>query len=341
MTENRYYRGPVTDHFDGTRFSNFGRSSDKNLLDVLRWRLRSRRTPWPARVPLAAPDRPPARSTPLRASFIGHGSLLLQMADLNILVDPVWSERVSPFRRFGPRRVVEPGIRFEDLPRIDAVLLTHNHYDHLDLATIGRLQERFGPRVVTPLGNDAVIHAAIPQMRVDTGDWGDRFDLGNGIEVALHPANHWSARGLRDRRMALWCGFAIATPEGLLYHSGDTGYGDGSIFRDLRTRFGAPALAFLPIGAYEPRWFMRDQHVAPDEAVRILLDTGARRALGFHWGTFPLADEGMETPEADLRTALAAAGLPPERFRAMRPGEVFGLHDGVAEPASVQNGESG
>ncbi|WP_182086530.1 MBL fold metallo-hydrolase [Aureimonas sp. ME7] len=321
--KNPYYTGPVSDHFDGTRFSNYGLTSDKPFSAIWKWKRQGTRVPWPATRATLPTDTPPERSEGLRVAFVGHASILLQAAGLNILFDPLWSDRASPFRRFGPLRIDPPGIRFDDLPPIDAVLVSHNHYDHMDLATLARLEARDAPRVVTPLGNDAVIHARVPEMRVDTGDWGDRFVLSERVSVTLHPASHWSARGIRDRRMALWSGFVLETPAGTVYHSGDTGYGDGAIFRRVREDFGAPRLALLPIGAYEPRWFMRDQHVSPDESVRIFQDTGARDALGFHWGTFHLADEGIDQPAEALAAALDAAHVPRERFRPMHPGEAF------------------
>lgn len=321
--KNPYYAGPPTDHFDGVRFSNFGKAPDKPLSALLKWRFSGGGDPWPKSVPPRMKDTPPARSEAIRVAFVGHATILLQVAGLNLLFDPLWSERASPFRRVGPKRIQAPGIDFDALPPIDAVLLSHNHYDHMDLETLKRLHAAYRPLVVTPLGNDAILKPAIPGIRVETGDWGASFDLSHHVRVTLHPAYHWSARGLRDRRMALWSGFVIETPPGTIYHSGDTGYGDGRIFRAVRERFGAPRLAFLPMGAYEPRWFMGDQHVAPEEAVQILKDTGAAEALGFHWGTFRLSDEGMVQPVEDLVEALNAAGVAPGCFRPMHPGEVF------------------
>lgn len=323
MTRNPYYAGPVTDHFDGTRFSNAGRSTDRSFSDLLKWRFGGGHQPWPTHRASRFNDRPPARSELLRVVLVGHASVLIQVSNLNILLDPVWSERVSPVGFAGPKRVNAPGIAFEDLPPIDVILLTHNHYDHMDVATLGRLWATHRPRIITPLGNDTLLRRHVPRIEVEAGDWHDVFALPQGVVVAIHPANHWSARGVRDRRMALWCGFILRTSQGVIYCSGDTGYGDGAIFRDVPRRFGVPRLAILPIGAYEPVWFMRPQHVSPAEAVRILLDTSAERGLGCHWGTFRLSNESIDQPETDLAIAVAAADLPPERFVAMHPGEVF------------------
>ena len=150
-----------------------------------------------------------------------------------------------------------------------------------------------------------------------------RSDLGDGLQVHLTPANHWSARGVNDRRMALWCAFVITSPRGVHYHVGDTGFGDGALFSDVRARFGPPRLATLPIGAYEPRWFMQAQHVDPAEAVKVFGLLGAEQALGHHWGTFQLTDEGVERPAEALAAALGGAGIPAERFLALRPGQVW------------------
>lgn len=186
---------------------------------------------------------------------------------------------------------------------------------------------RDDPRIITPLGNDTIIHQAIPKARVEVGDWWSRFALGDGgaatIEATIVPAQHWSSRGLRDASHALWGGFMLRTGDGLVYFAGDTGYGDGRVFRELYQRFGAPDLALLPIGAYAPRWFMADQHTDPDETVQIMLDMDARHALGIHWGVFPLSDEGRDRPRDDLALALAARGIAAERFIAAEPGHVW------------------
>ncbi|HEY0212971.1 MAG TPA: MBL fold metallo-hydrolase [Paenirhodobacter sp.] len=323
MPRNRYYTGPVSDHFDGTRFHSPGQPSpDRSLRDMLRWWRQGTRAQWPGHLPVI-PDTPPTRSDPARISMIGHATVLIQVAGLNLLTDPVWSDRASPLRFAGPRRVTAPGIAFEDLPPIDAVLLTHNHYDHLDIATLRRIHARHAPLMVMPLGTDATVRRGIPDARIATGDWHDRIALPGGGHVTLTPANHWSARGLGDRRMALWSGFWIETPAARIWFAGDTGYGDGAIFRDIRARHGAPDIALIPIGAYEPRWFMAAQHVAPDEAVRIFHDIGTRQALGFHWGTFQLTDEARDTPKQMLSAALAAARTAPARFLALEPGQVY------------------
>jgi L-ascorbate metabolism protein UlaG (beta-lactamase superfamily) len=256
----------------------------------------------------------------LRATIVGHASVLIQGGGLNVLTDPVWSERASPFSFLGPRRVWAPGIAFEALPPIDAVLLSHNHYDHMDMATLRRLHLRHRPLMVTALGNDAILRRAIPGVRVATGDWWERIDIGSGGEATIVPAYHWSARTGRDRRMALWSGFTLSTAGGRAYFAGDTGYGDGRIFREVRQRIGRPNLALIPIGSYAPRWFMSAQHTDPNEAVHILEDLEAARAVGIHWGVFQLTDERREEPRELLLEALARRRIAADRFPAGEPG---------------------
>ena len=259
----------------------------------------------------------------LRVTFIGHASLLIQTHGVNLLVDPVWAERASPVSFAGPKRVNAPGIARDDLPPLDAVLVSHNHYDHLDLDMLSHLARERPCRVLTPLGNDVIMTRHDPAIRAEAHDWGARVEVGRGVFVHFEPAYHWSARGILDRRMALWCAFAIETPSGNIYHIADTGFADGSLFAAAREKHGGFRLANLPIGAYEPRWFMKDQHVDPAESVRIMQVCGARQALAHHWGTFQLTNEALEAPVEDLARALRAADIDPARFRAFRPGESY------------------
>jgi L-ascorbate metabolism protein UlaG (beta-lactamase superfamily) len=320
---NRYYDGPPSDHYDGTRFFNPGEPpTDRSLRDILRWRFGGKRERWPKSVPVR-PARPDARVAGLRVTTVGHASLLIQVAGVNILTDPVWSDRASPFKRLGPKRVTAPGIVFADLPPIDAVLISHCHYDHFDVATLRRLQAAHAPLFAMPLGNDAILRSAVPDARIVVGDWHERLTLGDGIATTLTRANHWANRWPTDVRMALWAGQYLHTPAGSVWFAGDTGYGDGAIFPDIRARHGAPDVALIPIGAYEPRWFMAAQHVAPVEAVRIFQDLGAKRALGIHWGTFQLTDEGRDAPPIALAMELDLAGIAADRFVAAVPGGVY------------------
>jgi L-ascorbate metabolism protein UlaG (beta-lactamase superfamily) len=332
-SRNRYYDGPVSDHFDGLTFFVPGRKPDRGFLDILRWQAAGGRKAWPAQYPSPFADTPPERVAGLRVAMVGHASLLIQVAGQNILVDPVWSPRASPFQFAGPKRVNPPGIAFDALPAIDTVLITHNHYDHLDGETLDRLWARFRPRILAPLGNAVIVQSYDGEIEVESLDWGQSQGIGGGIAAHLEPALHWSARGMNDRRMALWGAYVLTTPQGTLYLAGDTGYGDGATFRAVRGRFGAPRLAVLPIGAYEPRWFMSEQHMNPAEAVTAFTDLGAAQALGVHWGTFPLSNEAVDQPEQDLALALTEAAVAPERFVAMRPGQVWQPPD---KPASAE-----
>jgi L-ascorbate metabolism protein UlaG (beta-lactamase superfamily) len=321
----RYYDGPVSDHFDGTRFFDPKGAQPRSTLDLIRWRLGGTRASWPDRSPSPYADRPPAevKDTSWRISFVGHASLLLQTAGLNLLLDPVWSERISPVSFAGPMRVNDPGIAFEALPPINAVLVSHCHYDHLDLPTLSRLAAAHRPRVITPLGNDAIMRGHDPAIAAEAYDWGDRVTLPGGASVSLVPVQHWSARGLTDRNKALWAGFVIETPAGRIFHVADTGYGGGHHFRGAKERHGPFRLAILPIGAYEPRWFMRDQHMNPAEAVQAFRDCGAELALAHHHGTFQLTDEAIDAPTLALAEAIATAGIAAEKFRVLRPGQVW------------------
>ncbi|GGH32945.1 membrane protein [Alsobacter metallidurans] len=322
---NPYYSGPVSDHYDGVKFFNPSGQNGKGFKDLVRWRLADGKEEWPDEFPSPFRDRPPQRveGAGLRVALVGHASFLIQTAGLNMLTDPVWSERCSPVSFAGPKRVNPPGIAFGDLPPIDAVLLTHNHYDHLDIDTLRRLVAAHPLRIVTPLGNDAILREAGIAAPIFAHDWGDRVRVSDAVHVHVEPAQHWSARGVLDRQRALWAAFVLETPAGAIYHVGDTGFGDGAQFSAIRAKHGEPLLAILPIGAFEPRWFMRDQHMNPDDAVRAFVATGARQALGHHWGTFKLTDEGIERPPEALVRALAEHGVAPERFRPLRPGEVW------------------
>jgi L-ascorbate metabolism protein UlaG (beta-lactamase superfamily) len=320
------YIGPVSDHFDGERFFDPDGAPPKKLSEVLRWQFGSdrKRQDWPEWVPSPYADTPPPRvdGDKVRLSFVGHASWLIQTAGLNILIDPVWSARASPFRWAGPKRRNDPGIAFDALPRIDIALVSHGHYDHLDIATLSRLTAKFQPRVITPLGNDVTMRRADGAIKAEAFDWHDRVELGNNVAVTLVPTRHWTARGLFDRNRALWASFVLETPAGKIYIVCDSGYGDGRHFRRVAQAHGPLRLAILPIGAYEPRWFMKDQHMNPSDAVKALADCGAAQALAHHNGTFQLTDEAIDAPVIALHAALDEANIARDRFVALKPGQV-------------------
>jgi len=304
---------PLSDHFDGKRFFNPNGNQPRGFGDLLRWQFGRKQGPWPESVAnTASPDLPATLGAgECAVTFVGHATFLLQFAGLNVLTDPIWSERCSPFSWAGPKRVRPPGIAFEALPRIDLVLLSHNHYDHLDLPTLQRLHAAHRPLIVTTLGNRPFLADEGIDHVVEL-DWWQTHAVRPDVRVTITPAQHFAARGLGDRFETLWGGFALETPAGKIWFAGDSGYFDG--FEAIGTRLGPFDLAFIPIGAYEPRWFMEPVHCTPAEAIRIHREAQSRRSVAMHFGCFPLADDGFEQPVTDFRAAQAAAGLAPEAF---------------------------
>lgn len=323
-----YYEGPAGDHFDGARFFNPDGDADTvrpptgGSRGGFFWRYLTGgdgRPEWPAAVPVTqSRPLPQVEGERMRATWIGHASVLVQTQGLNILTDPIWSDRAGPFG-FGPGRVTAPGVRLEDLPRIDLVLVSHNHYDHLDKATLKRLWERDRPLIVTSLGNDSVIgQAGVPSTALD---WGQSVTVKPGVAVAVSRNHHWGSRWFRDRNRALWSAFTVTLPGGNLFFAGDTGMGDGNWPREAAAH-GPVRLALIPVGAFRfvPGQMGTGSHIGPADAVRVFNRLGAAHAIPIHWGTFRLSYEGRETPVRMLEAILRQTGGDPARFAAVTVG---------------------
>jgi L-ascorbate metabolism protein UlaG (beta-lactamase superfamily) len=293
---------PFARHFDGKRFFNPDAPQARGFANVLRWKLTSRPEASARFVTDVQPSKPPSavNGDELRVTLVNHSTLLLQHNGSHILTDPIWSERASPLTWIGPRRHRKPGVRWEDLPGIDTVLVSHNHYDHLDLATLRRLANRGQTDFVVPIGVARLLRSQ-GIGPVHELDWGESLPLARGTIHSV-PALHFSARGIFDRNRTLWCGYVIEAAKRIVYFAGDTAF--GSHFVHIRERFGAPDLALLPIGAYEPRWFMSPVHMGPEDAVRAHHTLGAGTSVAIHHGTFQLADDGLDTPKTRLRECI-------------------------------------
>ena len=301
-------------HFEGRRFYNPDARQVPGYLEAVRWKLTCRPEPSPSFISDVNQSIPPRRmeGSGMRTTLVNHSTVLVQQRGSNILTDPVWSEQVSPVSWAGPRRRRKPGVSWEDLPAIDAVLISHNHYDHLDLPTLRRLAALGDSTFIVPVGVARLLQSENigPAHELD---WGESWSLG-AITIHSVPAMHFSGRGIFDRGKTLWCGYLIECQERIVYFAGDTGFGPH--FVQIRERFGAPRLALLPIGAYEPRWFMSPVHMAPDEAIRAHELLGATTSIAIHHGTFQLADEGIDTPKKQLM----ASGRP-ESFLVLKNGQ--------------------
>ncbi|MGD0428794.1 MAG: MBL fold metallo-hydrolase [Candidatus Acidiferrales bacterium] len=308
----RFYSGPVSDHFDGEHFYNPRDPASQGGMHgtgaVLKWLLTRRPASWRKWI-----DAPPGATPPervdegkIRATFVGHSSVLIQLEGLNILCDPIWSNRASPLSWIGPPRHRAPGLHFDQLPTIDLVLQSHDHYDHFDLPTLRRIGAQWQPAFAVPLGVRARLTAegkgVARDSQIQEMDWWQSADAFDKIRVTAVPARHFSGRGLRDRNKTLWCGYVIESACGTVYFAGDTAY--GSHFAAIRERFPEIRLAFLPIGAYRPQWFMGPVHVSPPDAVRAHQEVGAATSIAIHFGTFRLADDGEQEPVKELQRAL-------------------------------------
>jgi L-ascorbate metabolism protein UlaG (beta-lactamase superfamily) len=319
------WRGAKSDHFDGRHFFNPRGPTGNTFGNLLKWQTDRAQRPWPARVENTARPQLPGRVGEGEAfvTLVNHCTFLIQLPGLTLLTDPVWSERVSPFSFTGPKRIRPPGLAWDALPKIDAVLISHSHFDHLDVPTLRELHARFRPKFVAGLG----IRGLLAQRGigdVEELDWWQRSSAGSlGAKIVFTPAQHWSARSFTERNTTLWGGFWIENARRKIYFAGDSGYCPD--FADVRAKLGAPDLALLPIGAYEPRWFMGGMHMDPADAVRAHRDLGARRSLAMHFDAFPLADEGFGDAERELVIATERAGFAADIFRAPGTGETTGL----------------
>ena len=326
-------------HHTPTGFkNNYATSVSKSFPDFMRWQWESWQLdklangPTPTVTANLALLKAPTLPT---VTWIGHATALVQASGLNVLVDPIFSVRASPVQLFGPKRTQAPGVAMADLPVIDVVLISHNHYDHLDRISVAQLDEKAKAAgkttlFIVPLGlkawfNDLGIDSVVEL------DWWEHHTLKSaefGVEFHLTPVQHWSARGINDRSATLWGGWAVLGADFHWYYAGDTGYSRD--FADTRSHFaerqtealgGGFDLALIPVGAYEPRWFMTQQHVNPMESVRIHQDVGAKRSIGVHWGTFQLTDEPLDQPPRDLAIARQALGLKDTDFGVLAIGE--------------------
>ena len=356
--KNPHYNPTKAHHRPGGFQNNHISFRGKRWHEILRWRWEAWRARVPGPVQTPIPVVPPdlafvhgnatagLHMVPA-ATWIGHITVLVQIGGINILTDPVFSERCFPVQWAGPQRHTPPGMTMTQLPHIDVVLLSHNHYDHLDEGSMRALARQPGgaPLVICPLAHRKWLNRW-GLHRVVELDWWDHHvieasDRHHRIPVVLTPAQHWSARTATDALCSLWGGFAVLSPDCHLFFAGDTGYSPD--FVDIRRHFarehapqhgGGFDLALLPIGAYEPRWFMKDQHCNPEEAVQIFQDLGCKRALAVHWGTFQLTDEALDEPPRALARALRAANRSAAAFRTLAIGETWQLPGRPASEAS-------
>ena len=310
-----------SDHFDGARFFNptlpKGYAPSRRAVFKMAREPRSR---WPAWVENSGVHRlnEMRGANEIAITFVNHATFVVQTGGITILTDPVWSERASPFRWIGPKRVRHPGVALDDLPNIDIVLLSHNHYDHLDIATLRNLRGRFTPTVFAAAG-DARLVGSLGYKILHELDWWEAIQFNDTLKITFVPAQHFSARGLFDQKKSLWGGYVIESRGRRIYFGGDSGY--STHFADIKTRLGPPDIALLGIGSYEPQWFMQPIHMNPVEAVHAHCDLGSRQSIGMHFGTFQLSAEAIDQPQADLTRALSECGIPESEFVTLHEGE--------------------
>lgn len=339
------YAGPVTDHFNGEEFFNRV-NSDKGLFDFFKFSLPFAfvKETWPDWIDSTPQKIPHQRMTgdAVSVTFINHSTLLIQVDGVNILTDPMFTKRTSSFSWIGPERVRNPGVNLNDLPPIDIILVSHNHYDHLDLESLQLIfadnPEDQPPLILSGLGNGLLFEDNALKNHKDL-DWGQSVHY-KDLEFVFTESRHRSGRGITDQMKTLWGSFVIKTRLGNIYFAGDSGYGPH--FKDDRQTHGNFILSLLPIGSYEPRWFMQAAHLNPADAVKAHLDLESRQSIGIHFGTFQLTYEGIDQPILDLKKTLRENQISDTDFIVPEFGETRLLtfnsssHNNFPIPASVR-----
>ncbi len=298
-----------TDHYDGNKFFNpWGANVNKSFTDLLRWKIKGNPKPWPPAFVKnqAHPDLSAPADGQVNITYIGHATLYIRSKQEGIITDPQFSLRCSPSQLIGPSRSRLPGAELTDLGSVDKVLVSHNHYDHMDLPSLVALHRTYNPTFIVPLGNGKYLRKQGINSVIEL-DWWETFE-----NIRLVPAQHWSARGINDRNQALWGGFVVRVSGKQIFFAGDTGYGPH--FRTIAEKLGPMDISLLPIGAYEPRWFMQDQHMNPNDAVKAHIDLRSKQSIAMHFETFRLTDEAFFDPRNDLTSALKMMEIANEQF---------------------------
>ncbi len=308
----RSYTGPTSAHFNGKKFINPSLRPANGFKEVGKYGRERMPDKWRFVDDLNSQTRqiPTANPEDIQYTFINHSSFLIQWNGINILTDPIWSKRCSPFQWAGPRRMRPPGIAYENLPPIHLILISHNHYDHLDKLTFKRLVRDYQPQVVAPLGL-AHLLTKWGANQVTELDWW-QTSVFQGLAITATPCNHFSSRGLFDRDKTLWAGYGLNDKKRNIYYTGDTGYSD--VFTQIGEKLGPFDLSFIPIGAYKPEWFMSPIHISPSQAVQVHHDVMSKKSVAMHFGTFPLADDNPDTSTSELKRQLELKGLGAHHF---------------------------
>lgn len=321
--EKRYegieHFNPRTNKFFNPDIPNY----DKGLLDVLSWKIKHKAAKWPQWIENKTSPNLPAelKRNEMAITFINHSSFLIQIGNINILTDPIFSQRTSPVSWAGPKRVRPPGIDFSQLPKIDYVIISHNHYDHLDLNTLTKLEKKFSPLVFVPIGDGKLLKSQGITNVHELDWWQSKKDLKDNLKITFTPAQHFSGRGLFDRMESLWGSYVLSLNNLNLFFGGDTGY--SKHFKEIKHRLGEMDFSLIPIGAYEPRWFMKAMHVNPDEAVQAHIDLKSKKSIGMHFGTFQLTDEAIDQPIIDLEAAKQKHSLKSDEFTVLDFGQTL------------------
>jgi L-ascorbate metabolism protein UlaG (beta-lactamase superfamily) len=309
------YQGKPLDNFDGIKFVNQS-PQEKSLPTFLRWLVFRTKKPWPKDLDLPNYNyRDPGRST-IQTTFVNHATVLVETPLLTVLTDPIWSKHAGPFGLLGPKRIHEPGLKLSELPKMNVVLISNTQYDHCDIPTLKKLVKLHNPLIIGGLGIKPLLekHGI---TRVVELNWWESHDV-NGVPITFVPAQYFSRRGFKDLNNTLWGGFVFPTRKGYVYYAGATGWGPH--FMEVKDRFDPIALSILPIGSYEPAWYMRPFNITPAQAVDLHLEFESERSVGVKWGTFRLSDEMRFEPIWDLRMAMQDYGVSVNAFQALYPG---------------------